>query len=61
MGLSYQTRNTRLEEASFLQGVLECLSKKLALRVRTLNAAQARYTLNYQHDVAEKWRKEKAK
>ena len=60
-GLSYQTRNTRLEEANFVQGVLECLSKKLALRARTLNAALARYTPNYKHDVAEKWKKEKAK
>ena len=61
MGLSYQTKNTRLEDANFVQGVQEHLSKKLALRVRTLNDAQARYTPNYKHDVAEKRKKEKAK
>ena len=61
VGLSYQTKNTRLEDANFVQGVQECLSKKLALRARTLNAAQARYTPNYKHDAAEKWKKEKAK
>ena len=54
MGLSYQTRNTSLEEANFVQGVQECLAKKLALRARTLNAALAKYTPNYKHDVAEK-------
>ena len=54
MGLSYQTKNTRLEDANFVQGVQECLSKKLALRARTLNTAQARYTPNYKHDAAEK-------
>ena len=54
MGLSYQTRNTRLEKANFVRGVLECLSKKLALRAQTLNAALARYTPDYKHDVAEK-------
>lgn len=54
VGLFYKTRNTRLEEANFVQGVLECPSKKLALRARTLNAAQARYTPNYKHDAAKK-------
>ena len=57
VGLSYQTRNTRLEDANFVQGVQECLSKKLALRARTPSAALARYTPNYK----QKWKKEKAK